>query len=72
MRDPSLLDAEISEHLEAENAYTKSLLEQASDLRQEIYEELLGRIKEKDASVPAPDGAYLYYVRYVEGGQHPI
>jgi oligopeptidase B len=31
-----------------------------------------GRIKQDDSSVPSPDGAYAYYVRYREGGQHPI
>jgi oligopeptidase B len=72
MREPSQLVGEIREHLEAENAYTQSMLKPASDLRQEIYGELRGRIKEKDASVPAPDGTYIYYVSYVEGGQHPI
>ncbi len=72
MLDPSQLNAKVREHLEAENAYTQSILEPTSGLRQEIYEELRARIKGKDASVPAPDGAYTYYVRYAEGGQHPI
>ena len=31
-----------------------------------------GRIKEDDASVPAPDGSFAYYTRYVTGGQHPL
>jgi oligopeptidase B len=31
-----------------------------------------GRIKEDDASVPSPDGAFAYYLRYREGGQHPL
>jgi oligopeptidase B len=31
-----------------------------------------GRIKEDDASVPAPDGAFAYYTRYVTGAQHPL
>src|SRR5699024_2547563 len=30
------------------------------------------RIAEKDASVPMPDGPWAYYVRYREGGQHPV
>ena len=31
-----------------------------------------GRIKEDDATVPAPDGAFAYYTRFVIGGQHPL
>jgi oligopeptidase B len=30
-----------------------------------------GRIKEDDSSVPSPDGAWLYGVRYVTGGEQP-
>ncbi len=31
-----------------------------------------GRIKEDDSTVPAPDGGFAYYTRYVTGGQHPL
>ena len=37
-----------------------------------IFEELKGRIKPDDSSVPAPDGPYAYYVRFREGGQHRL
>ena len=72
MRDPSRLDPAIREYLEAENAYTTSMLEPVADLRHELNEELKGRLKQNDESVPAPDGDFLYYVRHVEGGQHPV
>jgi oligopeptidase B len=37
-----------------------------------MFEEMKGRIKEDDASVPAPDGPFEYYSRFNIGGQHPI
>ena len=72
MRDPSILRADIRSHLEAENAYREAMLAQTRDLQTAIYEEMKGRIKEDESSVPAPDGAWDYYVRYQVGGQHPV
>jgi len=72
MRDPSLLDAEVRAYLEAENAYTETVLSPVKDLRRRLYEEMRGRIKEDDSSVPAPDGPWEYYLRFVEGGDYPL
>ncbi len=72
MKTPDVLDADIRAYLEAENAFTESALAPADALGQALFEELKGRIKEDDSTVPAPDGAYQYYVRYETGGQHPI
>ena len=70
-RDPSRLSPEIRRHLEAENAYADSVLEPAAGLRRTLFAELKARLKQDDESVPFPDGAYAYYRRYAEGGQHP-
>lgn len=73
MRDTSLLNNDIKAYLEAENTYTKAaLLEGSEELRQTIFEEMKGRIKEDDSSVPAIHGEYAYYTRYREGGQYAI
>ncbi len=72
MRDPQRLDAAIRVHLEAENAYTEAVMAPTQGLRERLYAELRGRIREDDASVPAPDGPWLYYTRFREGGQHPV
>jgi oligopeptidase B len=72
MRDPQLLRADIRTHLEAENAYTEALLAPTKALQDTLFQEMRGRIKEDDASVPDQDGAYEYYARYVTGGQHPV
>jgi oligopeptidase B len=70
LRDPSLLDADIRTYLEAENAYTESLLGGTADLQKKLVAEMRGRIKEDDSSVPAPDGPFAYMRKFREGGQH--
>ncbi|NND48711.1 MAG: S9 family peptidase, partial [Rhizobiales bacterium] len=72
MRDPAVLAPEIRAHLEAENAYTEQVLADTVSLQNTLYEEMRGRIKEDDSTVPAPDGPYSYYSSFVEGGQHPL
>ena len=72
MRDPAVLDPEIRAYLEAENAYSKAVMADTAQLQAKLFAEMKGRIKEDDAGVPAPDGAFAYYSRYVAGGQHPL
>jgi oligopeptidase B len=72
MRDPSVLDASIRAYLEAENAYAKAALAHTEPLQETLFAEMKGRIKEDDSTVPSPDGPHAYFVRYREGGQHPI
>ena len=71
MRDPALLRADIREHLETENAYTKAMMASTKALQETLYQEMRGRMKEDDASVPSPDGPWDYYRRFETGAQHP-
>ena len=72
LRDPSLIKADVKEHLTAENAYTKAMLASTEPLQTQMFEEMKGRIKEDDSSVPDADGAWEYYTRFEKGAQHPI
>jgi oligopeptidase B len=72
LRDPKTLRADVREHLEAENAYTKAMLAGTEALQAQMFAEMKGRVKEDDSSVPSPDGPWDYYVRYDLGAQHPI
>ncbi|MEM9028050.1 MAG: S9 family peptidase [Pseudomonadota bacterium] len=72
MRDPALLDADIRAYLEAENAYTASVLADTEALQETLFQEMKGRIKEDDSSVPAPDGSWQYYTRFETGQQYPL
>ncbi len=71
LRDPTLIKADVKAHLTEENAYSKAMLASTEGLQDKIFEEMKGRIKEDDASVPANDGAFDYYTRFEKGAQHP-
>ena len=71
MREPHLLPADIREYLEAENRYTEAVMADTEELRNSLFEELKGRIKQDDNTAPAPDGPFAYYIGYVTGAQHP-
>ena len=72
MRDPAVLRADVRAYLEAENACTEASMAPAEALRAALFDEFRGRIREDDSSVPAKDGAWEYYERFREGGQHPV
>lgn len=73
MKDPTTLDADIREYLEAENAFTKTVLEDTTTaLQNELFEEMKGRIKEDDSSVPAIDGPFAYFTFYRTGGEYGV
>jgi oligopeptidase B len=72
MREPSVLDPDIRAYLDAENAYCEAQLAETLPLQDDLFREMRGRLKEDDASVPAPDGPYAYYTGFVAGGQYPV
>ncbi|MEM8635985.1 MAG: S9 family peptidase [Pseudomonadota bacterium] len=73
MRDPSVLRQDVRDYLEAENEYTKENVEAPLEsLQKTLLDEMRGRIKEDDSSVPSIDGPYAYYSRYREGGEYPV
>lgn len=65
-------DPVVRAYLEVENAYAEAAMEDTVELRQRLYAELRGRIKEQDLSVPVRRGPFLYYTRTEEGQQYPI
>ncbi|MBX3548380.1 MAG: S9 family peptidase [Xanthobacteraceae bacterium] len=71
-RDTSILQPDIRDYLEAENAYTEKAFAPHEALKKKLIAEMRGRIKEDDSSVPSRDGPFAYFSRYREGGQHPL
>jgi oligopeptidase B len=71
LHDPSVVKAKVREHLEAENAYLKAMLQPTEALQEALFQEMKGRIKEDDASAPIPDGAWVYFSRFELGAPHP-
>ena len=63
---------EVVDLLKAENAYTEAVLAPEKDLREKIFEELKGRLKEDDRAVPYKHGEYFYYWRMEPGKQYAI
>ncbi len=62
---------DVLNYLRAENAYTESALEDVSELRANLFEEIKGRIKQTDMSVPYVRRGFSYYSRYEEGNEYP-
>jgi oligopeptidase B len=58
---------DVLDYLNAENAYTKSVLAHTDAFQVKLFEEMKGRIKETDQSVPVKDNGYWYYTRYEAG-----
>ena len=65
-------DPAVKQYLEAENAYADAVLAPLKGLREQLYNEMLGRIKQTDLSVPYRRGDFFYYSRTIEGQQYPI
>ena len=59
-------------YLEAENAYTESMLTETSGLQKRLVEEMKSRIKQDDVSAPYKHGEYYYYYRLEEGQEYPV
>ncbi len=62
----------VIEYLEEENAYTDALMAHTEDLQAELFDEIKGRIKQTDLSVPVKEGDFLYYSRTEDGRDYPI
>jgi len=65
-------DPAVLAYLEAENRYAASVLSPTEALQERLYQEMLGRIKETDLSVPVRRGDYWYYSRTEEGKQYQV
>ena len=67
---PDVTDPEILNYLKAENAFFEAAMAPHAPLIETLFQEMKGRIKEDDQSVPAKDGAYLYWRAFETGGQY--
>lgn len=62
----------VIDYLKAENAYTDLEMKDTEGFQKELFEEIKGRIKEDDESVPYKLNGYWYLTRYKKGGEYPI
>ncbi|HEY9800718.1 MAG TPA: S9 family peptidase [Leptolyngbyaceae cyanobacterium] len=70
MRD--IDNPKVVEYLEAENSYTKAMMQHTEELQSKLYDEMLSRIKETDLSVPYRKDNYYYYLRTEAGKAYRI
>ena len=70
--DPDAQTQRVINYLDAENDYREKVMGDQLTLEDELYNEMVGRIKQDDSSVPYFKNGYYYYTRYEEGFDYPI
>lgn len=72
MATPDIQTQKVLDYLNAENSYLDTIMSHTSALQDSLYNEIVGRIKQTDMSVPYKDNGYYYITRYEEGKEYPI
>ncbi|MFZ9236194.1 MAG: S9 family peptidase [Algoriphagus sp.] len=63
---------EVIEYLNSENNYLKEVMKPTESLQKQLFEEMKGRIKEQDESVPYFKSGYFWYSRFEKGSEYPV
>lgn len=69
---PDAHTQEVLDYLNAENDYRTEKMSHTTDFQSELFDEIVGRIKQTDLSVPYKRNGYYYLTRYEEGKEYPI
>jgi len=69
---PDIQTQKVLDYLNAENNYKKNVMSHTEELQDKLYEEIVGRIKQTDESLPYFKNGYWYYTRYEKGKEYPI
>lgn len=67
---PDVTDKDVLAYLEEENAYYEAVMAPLKPLADTLFQEMRGRIKEDDATVPQKDGAYVYWSDHETGAEY--
>ena len=59
-------------YLNAENDYADAVMKHTEPLQEKLFEEMKGRIKEDDETVPYLDNGYWYHTKYFPGKEYPV
>ena len=62
----------VVDYLNSENTYRDSVTKDLKGFEDDLFEEIKGRIKQTDMSVPYKNNGYFYITRYEEGKEYPI
>lgn len=69
---PDAQTQDVLDYLNAENAYTQKVMGHTEQLQKDLFEEIVGRIKQDDSSVPYKLRGYEYYARYEEAQNYAL
>jgi oligopeptidase B len=72
LRDDTRSNKEVLGLLKQENAYTDAMLAHTQPLQEQLYNEIVARIKQDDSTVPYRKKGYWYYRRFDIGKEYPI
>ena len=72
LKDSSKLDLEVRKYLEEENNYTEHHLKDTKGIQKTLFDEIKGRIKLDDESIPFKDRNYEYWTRTTTKGNYSI
>ncbi len=72
LRDDSRKNPEMLAYLKAENAYADAVMARLKPIENRLYDEIVGRIKQDDSSVPYRERGFWYYSRFETGKDYPI
>ncbi len=70
--NPDAQTQDVLDYLNAENDYTETAMKHTEGLQKKLYDEIVGRIKKDDSSVPYNDNGYSYYTRFEEGMDYAL
>jgi oligopeptidase B len=70
--NPDSQTQDVLNYLNQENEYLEGVMSHTNELQDELYNEMVSRIKKDDQSVPVKDNGYLYYSRFEEGGDYAL
>jgi len=72
LKDKNKLDPEVKKYLEEENAYTEYHLKDTKNIQKKLFNEIKGRIKLDDESLPYKDHTYEYWTKTTANGNYSI
>ncbi len=72
LRDDKRKNPEMLAYLSAENAYTDAVMAPLKPVEDTLYNEVVARIKQDDASVPYRQRGWWYYSRFLVGKDYPV
>lgn len=69
---PDAQTVKVLDYLNKENEYQKAVMKHTETLQKTLFDEIVGRMKKDDSSVPYLKNGYFYYTRYSEKSEYPV